>query len=650
MLLSDTPDGPDASAAEAAGKSSRKLFIFDPSLRDGAGHPSINLGDLIIRDACDRVWRELFPGVTPMRVATHDYPSPEQLAAAAEADLVVVAGTNLLSSDLLRYDQWKLSPDPLDYADPPCLDAVLCGVGWWQYQGRPDLVTRHYYRRLLHPHCPQSVRDDYSVGQLAACGLTAIRNTSCPTLWGLDGLETARVSGNRRCLFCLTDYAPNPEADDRLVRQLARLYPDGLVFFPQGDHDLEYAASLSTFADLADHIEFLPHVHESFLSLLERGQELDYVGTRLHAGAWCLEHRLPSLILAVDNRAAEISRDTGLPVVARGDEAALARWHAGQTRGVIRLPLEDIAAWKEAICETVQARLVRRLQALPAPAPSRLRLLNLGCGGRAHPDWVNMDMTATLPGVMAHDLTQPLPFDEGAFDAVYASHVLEHFSRDQAGRFLEECWRVLRPGGILRLAVPDLEWLARRYLLALEDAAAGFAPEAEARHEYAVINLVDQLCRHVSGGEMLRFWRRDPLPAEDYVLETNGLEVLRALVSIRMPPPPPESAELVPLARPWWRGLLGRKTGPAQPVSVAESPAESVGRFRLSGESHLWMYDRVSLRRLFVQAGFTDIARHQADTSGIDGFVQFDLDTDSQGQPYKPESLYLEGKRPVDTA
>lgn len=617
------------------------IFVFDPSLRDQGGQPSTNLGDLIIRDACDRLFQELFPDKTPARASTHALPRPDQMTAAAAADLVVVAGTNLLVSDLLEYNQWKLVADPLDYVDPSRLNAVLCGVGWWQYQPAPTLLTKNYYARLLHQECSQSVRDAYSASQLAACGVSHILNTSCPTLWNLHGRQTARPSGNRRCLFCLTDYAPAPDIDDRLVRQLAALYPDGLVFFPQGDHDLSYAASLPAFVDLASHITTLPHRHESFLELLRQEKDLDYVGTRLHAGVWCLEHQLPSLILAVDNRAAEIGRDTGLPVIARGDEDLLAKWHAGQSQGVIQLPLDAISTWKERLVEAAHVRQRTRLQTAPVPCAPRARVLNLGCGGRLHPDWVNIDQTATRPGVLAHDLTQPLPFAAATFDAVYASHVLEHFSQDKAEALLGECLRLLRPGGILRLVVPDLEWLARRYLLAIEDAAAGTDPEANARHEYAVINLVDQLCRHEPGGEMLRFWRRDPMPAGDYVLETNGLEVLRTMVTLRQLPAVTAAAPL-----PWWRRLLRRIKGVASCQCAGDDTALVVGRFRLSGEPHLWMYDRISLSRLLARAGFVDIVRHQADTSGITNFATFGLDADERGQAHKPDSLFLEAKRP----
>lgn len=57
-----------------------------------------------------------------------------------------------------------------------------------------------------------------------------------------------------------------------------------------------------------------------------------------------------------------------------------------------------------------------------------------------------------------------LPFVAGEVAVVYASHMLEHLTRKQGQALLRECYRVLAPGGIVRLVVPDLERLARLYL------------------------------------------------------------------------------------------------------------------------------------------------------------------------------------------
>lgn len=66
--------------------------------------------------------------------------------------------------------------------------------------------------------------------------------------------------------------------------------------------------------------------------------------------------------------------------------------------------------------------------------------------------------------VVVHDLRRGIPAGDESVDAVYHSHLLEHLDRQQVPRFLAEFRRVLKPGDVHRLVVPDLERIATRYL------------------------------------------------------------------------------------------------------------------------------------------------------------------------------------------
>jgi len=97
-----------------------------------------------------------------------------------------------------------------------------------------------------------------------------------------------------------------------------------------------------------------------------------------------------------------------------------------------------------------------------APAPGLK--LHLGCGRRVLPGYVHVDL-ADFPHVdHRHDVRRLPMFADDSVELVYASHVLEYFDRIEAAAVLEEWRRVLRPGGILRLAVPDFEALVNVYL------------------------------------------------------------------------------------------------------------------------------------------------------------------------------------------
>ena len=259
------------------------------------------------------------------------------------------------------------------------------------------------------------------------------------------------------------------------------------------------------------------------------------------------------------------------------------------------------------------------LQRPDRPA-SDLMLLNLGCGMHFHQAWVNLDIAPANDQVIQHNLAEePLPFENRSCAAVYHSHVLEHIPPQQVRAFIDECFRVLAFNGILRIAVPDLEGIARQYLTQLDAAAAG-DEAAVNRHEWMTIEMVDQLTRETSGGHMLEYWKQNPMPAEDFVFERVGWEARRFVEQ--------------------WR---------KDPASISVTPArtpEEVGRFRAGGEVHKWMWDRISLTRLLVSAGFVDVQVCKATESGILGFASYELDADADGQTRKPDSLFIEALRP----
>jgi predicted SAM-dependent methyltransferase len=88
--------------------------------------------------------------------------------------------------------------------------------------------------------------------------------------------------------------------------------------------------------------------------------------------------------------------------------------------------------------------------------------LHLGCGKRDFgKDWVHIDRER-FPHIRSHDI-QRLPFEDESADLIYASHVLEYFDREEVVDALNEWKRVLKTGGILRIAVPDFGALANLY-------------------------------------------------------------------------------------------------------------------------------------------------------------------------------------------
>ncbi len=94
--------------------------------------------------------------------------------------------------------------------------------------------------------------------------------------------------------------------------------------------------------------------------------------------------------------------------------------------------------------------------------PRRGLKLHLGSGSVRLAGWVNIDLHT--PQADFHwDIRRPLPFPAGAAQFVYHEHVIEHITLDEGVRCLADWYRVLAPGGVLRIATPDLEYLVERY-------------------------------------------------------------------------------------------------------------------------------------------------------------------------------------------
>lgn len=285
--------------------------------------------------------------------------------------------------------------------------------------------------------------------------------------------------------------------------------------------------------------------------------------------------------------------------------------------------------------------------------------LNLGCGTRYRPDWVNVDFTSTNEAVIAADLTEGLPFRDQSFDVVYHSHLLEHIAKDKAANFIEECYRVLRPNGILRVVVPDLEAMTRNYLLALENARAGI-DRWDHNYDWMMLEMYDQVVRNRSGGKMVRYLVDASLPNEEYVVGRCGMEVHSIIAAARRNrASAPSAAEAVapgakklfgvapvpPSLKMVYRMWLNRacwKEALLQKLLGREYEALQIGRFRLGGEVHQWMYDSYSLGRLLQACGFQSVAVRSATESDIPQWTSYNLDTEPDGSVYKPDSLYIE--------
>ncbi|MFK7767052.1 MAG: methyltransferase domain-containing protein [Mariniblastus sp.] len=271
------------------------------------------------------------------------------------------------------------------------------------------------------------------------------------------------------------------------------------------------------------------------------------------------------------------------------------------------------------------------------------RYLNIGCGRRYHSEWVNLDLESNDPEVIRHDITSGVPFDESQFDAVYHSHVLEHLRPQQGIELITECFRVLKPGGVLRIVVPDLERIANLYLEKHQQAWSG-DQESTIDYNWMKLELLDQMVRDSSGGRMGRYMASREIKNSDFVKSRVGDELLICQetdkpVRIKRNIIQRLAESTFDFRRRMVRRIVRWTLGRSAEIAFDE------GMFRSQGEVHRWMYDRYSLRELCENAGLVNFKVCTASESQIEKYSTFELDS-ANSRVRKPDSIFVECQKP----
>lgn len=150
-----------------------------------------------------------------------------------------------------------------------------------------------------------------------------------------------------------------------------------------------------------------------------------------------------------------------------------------------------------------------------------LRYLDLGCGLNAHKEFINMDFLWNPAVDVCWDITRGIPFAPGSLRGIFSEHCLEHFNLADAARILGECRRILSPGGIIRIVVPDAETYLKTYCSqAGGDATARF-PYQEQEHFHGI-------CSPILSVNRVFYQDRDSLSGHRFMYDFHVLgELLR---------------------------------------------------------------------------------------------------------------------------
>lgn len=269
--------------------------------------------------------------------------------------------------------------------------------------------------------------------------------------------------------------------------------------------------------------------------------------------------------------------------------------------------------------------------------------VNLGCGPVFvdSPDWLNLDFSPFSPSVRQANLLDRLPLMDESASLVYSSHFLEHVPYGLVPGLLRECLRVLHPGGVVRLVLPDLENMVREYL-------AQRLANAHDKADFIVLELIDQCVRRDSGGELGRFYRQTAAIANNgadsminYIRDRTGEDLFASTVAAKGGRDLHSAIVTLRgrIERAWIRLCLRALPAAFRTQNVSLAAV---------GERHHWLWDFHQITLALESAGFVEVKRYAADASGVSNFPLHPLDIDTDGRPRKgAESMYVEARKPT---
>lgn len=312
-----------------------KIGVLDTSIS------SMNVGDYIIMDSAYKRINSVFDNAQKVSFPTHERINRVGFKRQKEIAINFLCGTNCLNSKMMLHRQWNVG-----FLNSVFMkDVITLGVGWQNYQGKPDFYTKTLLKRLLSRDYLHSVRDNYTLEMLQNAGISNVINTSCPTMWDLTEEHCAAIPSykSENVIFTLTDYREDKVKDLELIKSLLKSY-NKVYFWVQGSKDYVY---FNSFGDVVKDIIVVPPNLYDFDKVLNSNESLEYIGTRLHAGIRALQKKRRSIIISVDNRAEEKKKDFNLKVIPRDMSSSdYCKIYSEEFDTKITLPNSEIEKWK----------------------------------------------------------------------------------------------------------------------------------------------------------------------------------------------------------------------------------------------------------------------------------------------------------------
>lgn len=287
----------------------KKVLLLDTSVA------TLNIGDEIINTSIRKNFDELFSGNYIFSLPTHTLHFSlfqrllyrKKMCAYSNVDYKFLCGTNALYTNMIRpLPGWNIN-----IFNSSLVKGTIClGVGAGINSSSVNWYTRTLYTQVLSREYIHSVRDEFTKEFLEKMGFKSY-NTGCPTIWGLTPDVCTRIPKmkSNSVIFTLTSYNPDKKIDKAMIDILRKNY-QYLYFWPQTINDLDYLRMLTNEIPIV----ISPNLF-SYDEILDK--DVDYVGSRLHGGIRALQHAKRAIIISIDYRARNMSKDYQLPIIER---------------------------------------------------------------------------------------------------------------------------------------------------------------------------------------------------------------------------------------------------------------------------------------------------------------------------------------------
>ena len=315
------------------------IVLFDPSIR------SLNKGDSIIMESAERELENILKDNYIINCATHapavtSYQSNNfnpRMVVYHNAKYKFICGSNLI---------WKnmFVPRPVFNVNIlnclPYKNSILMGIGIKPNAEHVNYYTKLLYKKILSNKFVHSVRDAMAEKFITDLGYKTI-NTGCPTMWRFTKEFCSDIPKKKaeNVIFTLTDYGKDKEADQKLVDILLKNYKT-IYFWVQGVFDLEYLQTLNN----VQNIQIVSPSLQRYSEILSQ-PDIEFVGTRLHAGMFAMQHKKRTVILAIDNRVRDLKKTYNINMIERNQIEQLEDYINSDIETNIEIDLVKINTW-----------------------------------------------------------------------------------------------------------------------------------------------------------------------------------------------------------------------------------------------------------------------------------------------------------------